>query len=164
MPSGAIGGDFYVIGRPRALQLSPDDQAPGIIHYYSEHHTAYSIVIGDVTGHGIGSALVMTLCMGLFSDSLQVYQRPSDILNRVNQRLCQLLPESLLYYVTAGVMTYYPQSQQVYYSQAGHPPALLIRDNACVSLTASNSFMGLYTAIEFTELSITLTPLALAST
>lgn len=159
LAANSIGGDFYLFGDPKQLPMQADESLPGVVHYGAESDTAISIVVGDVTGHGIGSALVMALCIALFSDIIKHTHNPSEILHLANQKLCALLPTDALYFVTAYVVTFFPRSQTIVYSQAGHPPGwLLSKTGGLEPLSCPNSFLGLYADEPFEEACHELSP------
>ena len=159
LAANRIGGDFYLFGAPQQLPLHADEFLPGVVHYGAESDTAISMVVGDVTGHGIGSALVMALCVALFSDIIKHNHSPGDILKLANEKLCALLPTDSLYFVTAYVATFFPRSQKIIFSQAGHPPGWLLSNTGDLTpLSCTNSFLGLYTDEAFDEASHELSP------
>ncbi len=159
LAANSVGGDFYLFGDPRQLPMQADAAIPGVVHYGSDSDTAISMVVGDVTGHGIGSALVMALCIALFSDIIKHTHSPSEILNLANQKLCALLPTDSLYFVTTYVATFFPRSQKIAFSQAGHPSGWLLSQTGDLeALSCTNSFLGLYTDESFEEASYDLSP------
>lgn len=98
--SSQVGGDFY-----HFRQLGPDQIA---------------FAIGDVVGHGMGAALIMTTIMGLIHNNPQDSRRPSQLVAGINDMLVRLgdqinhpitcsiiygvvdLPSGVLIYVNAG--------------------------------------------------------------
>lgn len=159
LAANRIGGDFYLFGEPQKLPLHADKLLPGVVHYGAESDTAIPMVVGDVTGHGIGSALVMALCVALFSDIIKNNHSPGDILKLANEKLCTLLPTDSLYFVTAYVATFFPRSRKIIFSQAGHPPGWLLSKHGDLStLSCTNSFLGLYPDEAFDEASHELSP------
>ena len=68
-PARNVAGDFY------DFFLTDDD------------HIA--LVIADVSDKGIPAALFMMTARTLVRDQAMMYSRPSEILSRVNERLCE---------------------------------------------------------------------------
>lgn len=110
--SGSIGGDFY--------------------DFRSLNRDQFAIVIGDVVGHGIRAALLMTQIMGFLRRHTEDRSRPAAIARDVNAMLIDLgnqvdtiLPCSLLYTVIdlptgMGFMV-----------NAGHPRPLICDRHQC---------------------------------
>jgi PAS domain S-box-containing protein len=80
------------------------------------------LVIGDVTGHSIGSASIM----GQVRSMLRVYAidhpDPGEVLARTNTALSRLLPEAL---ATAVYAVLDPATGELVYANAGHLPPLV---------------------------------------
>ena len=68
MPADNIGGDFYSFVCKDFDQMSAMQRSPGIVKYIQNESQYLGIVIGDVAGHGVSSALIMALSAGLFSE------------------------------------------------------------------------------------------------
>ncbi len=120
LTSGNIGGDFhdFIVG------------ADG----------RYSLVIGDVVGHGVHSALAMALVLGAVralgphaQSPLPVLQEINRLLHRVNEGLrTDLLTCSLFY----GIVDH--QSQVLDFCNAGHPYPLVRTTSGTVLKLWSN--------------------------
>ena len=97
-PAGKIGGDMYDI-------ITMDDNKTAIL-------------IFDVSGHGIPSALICTMARMLFIHSIKSGQRPSEIFTSVNNDMCNLLKTDR--YLTAFLGIIDHSDNTMIYSQAGH--------------------------------------------
>lgn len=108
--SECIGGDLY-------------DFVPG-------NNQQYSLVIGDVTGHELYSALVMSLVFGAVHTAVPKAASPADVVSLVNDLLCDLNDHtSQMLMCSLFVGTVDPQRHQMVYANAGHPaPIILHRD------------------------------------
>jgi serine phosphatase RsbU (regulator of sigma subunit) len=103
-PTRYVGGDFYDF-----LQLSSGDWVG---------------VLADVSGKGISAALLSSLLLGALSTEFRYGTQPQEVLNRVNQLLCE---KSLPYqFVTLFLFLLSPQGVGQFIS-AGHNPAYLFR-------------------------------------
>src|SRR3989449_7861930 len=124
----SVGGDFYNL-------LSLRDERIGVM-------------IGDVTSHGFGAALIMALVMAASGIHAQAGETPTDVLQRIEQSLTDELGRtemflSLFYAVvdpTAGRLTY---------ANAGHPHAFLLdaKTGAATPLEAARPPLGVPTAL-----------------
>jgi len=104
-PMIEIGGDFYNL-----IELKDNK---------------YGIVIGDVTGHGISAALVSFMFYTIFKNSIDSDILPSDVLKSCNTFLEKNLPKAKLVSVIYGI--YDSKEKKILYSNAGHPPVIVIR-------------------------------------
>jgi sigma-B regulation protein RsbU (phosphoserine phosphatase) len=106
IPALFLGGDFFDIAKI----------SPGII----------GVFIADVMGHGAQPALITVLIKTLLSDLFYETQTPAELLSALNRRYNTLVRAtgifSSAFYLTVDV-----NKKKVVFSNAGHPPALLIR-------------------------------------
>jgi len=122
---GSIGGDFhdFIVG--------PDER--------------YSLIIGDVVGHGVHSALAMALVLGAIralgpraESPLPVLQQINRLLDRINDGLeTSVLTCSLFY----GVID--RETQTLRFCNAGHPyPLVRMKSGAVLKLWANCPLLG----------------------
>lgn len=140
-----IGGDFFIFNHKEIPKMAEDHQLPGVMHYNSGIETTITIGIGDVAGHGVASALVMALSMGLFSDVINEIKEPKNAFDTINERLREFISSTQIPYITAALLLIQPQSQRIYYSQAGHHPTILLSKKGEIKmLDCPGSFLGMY--------------------
>ena len=88
-----------------------------------EDHLFFSI--GDVSGKGVPAALFMAAAKTLMKGTADRKISPADVLFRVNRELC-LENDSLMFVtVFCGVLNF--RTGEVFYSNAGHNPPLVLR-------------------------------------
>jgi sigma-B regulation protein RsbU (phosphoserine phosphatase) len=86
------------------------------------------VALGDVSGHGLGAAMVMAEARALFRALASVEPDVARLLDRLNDMLCEDL--------TAGrFMSFFsarldPETGDVTWASAGHNPAFLLRAGA----------------------------------
>jgi serine phosphatase RsbU (regulator of sigma subunit) len=103
-PTRYVGGDFYDF-----LQLSSEEWVG---------------VLADVSGKGISAALLSSMVLGALSMEFHARTQPQEVLNRVNQLLCE---KSLPFqFVTLFLFLLGPDGMGQFIS-AGHNPAYLFR-------------------------------------
>lgn len=84
-----------------------------------------AFVIGDVSGHGLPAALVMTSARAATRALLSVTDDLAHVLGRLNAYLCHDLPDDGFMSLFVGVLD--PARRAFAYASAGHNPPLLRR-------------------------------------
>jgi phosphoserine phosphatase RsbU/P len=108
LPAETIGGDFF------SLSALSDDEA--------------SVLICDVTGHGVRAALVTAMLRALAEELKPLAKEPGLFLRKLNSDLCAILKTTgspmltTAFYLTANWCT-----GILRFANAGHPRPLLIR-------------------------------------
>ncbi|MEJ0000732.1 MAG: GAF domain-containing SpoIIE family protein phosphatase [Verrucomicrobiota bacterium] len=121
-----------------------------------------ALYILDVTGHGLGSALLAVTALELLRNSaVQVdLTQPRAVVDRLNRTFQMKDHAGKFFSVWYGV---YSRSQQtITYANAGHPrPLLFTRENGRPRLTKTapgNSVLGIMPALEIPEITIPFPP------
>lgn len=91
------------------------------------------IVVGDVSGHGIGAALMMAETRAYLRSFASGCDDVAEILKRVNQSLKPDLEDGQ--YVTLLLCCLDPNKRTITYASAGHVPGFLINETGDVELT-----------------------------
>lgn len=89
------------------------------------------LVIGDVCGHGLGAALIMTQTRAYLRAYAKVESDPGKILTLLNHDLVSDLDNSN--FVTLVLARLNSQQKTLDYASAGHPPGLLVDRNGNVN-------------------------------
>ncbi len=104
-PAGGVGGDFFDV-------LSVSETSAGII-------------ICDVMGHGVRSALITAMVRTMIEELRPYAADPAGLLTRLNSSLTKLLQRTGdMIFVTAAYAVIDAASRQLTYAQAGHPTPL----------------------------------------
>jgi len=99
----------------------PADETGG--DYFDFQTTAggsLALTVADVSGHGIGPALVVAECRALFRAALAQTADPEQVVVRVNDVLCDDLADGR--FVTAFLGVLDPAAARLDYVSAGHGP------------------------------------------
>jgi sigma-B regulation protein RsbU (phosphoserine phosphatase) len=109
------------------------------------------LVVGDVTGHGIGPAMVMTGARSalriLFEEGLDEAQ----ILARLNSRLVEDLGDGRFMSMVVGRLD--PKRRLLTYANAGQTPPLLLRaDGEAKSLSGTGLALGIEKGVSYSAL------------
>ena len=126
LPAREVGGDYYDF-----LDL-PEGKL--------------GIAIGDVSGKGVGAALMMASLEASLRALASVVQDPADLLGRVNGLVCQASAANQ--YATLFYAEYHPATRRLTYVNAGHNPPVVLRNSgsACqvLRLETGGPVIGLF--------------------
>lgn len=111
-PTDGVAGDFF------DTFLTPDGRL--------------FVCIGDVSGHGIGAALLMARTIGLLRSLAMTASGPEAVLQQLNANLCEGNETCLFATLFCGYLD--PASGCFTYSNAGHCPPLVIQDGRSAEL------------------------------
>ncbi len=135
-PAKEVGGDFY------DFFLIDDDHL--------------GLVMADVSGKGVPAALFMVISKTLIKDQAQVNTSPKDILEKVNNMLCENNAEGMFVTVWLGIMEI--STGKITASNAGHEyPMIRGRDGRYELYKDKHGMVaGVTEDIEYTEYEFTL--------
>ena len=134
-PAREVGGDFYDF-----LKL-PDGRI--------------GIVIGDATGKGIPSALIMATTCAMLRAAAPSSQSPGSVLALVNNLLLQNIPSGT--FATCFYAILDPSTGRIRYANAGHNLPYLASDGEVRELRAVGMPLGLMPDQEYEEHDIAVT-------
>jgi sigma-B regulation protein RsbU (phosphoserine phosphatase) len=138
LPAANVGGDYY--------DLLLDD------------HGRLVILIADVAGHSIGSALLMAMARSILRREIIQGQPPSEVLRATNEAMYTDLVNAGLF-ITMFCAVYDPAAGLLTFANAGHNPPVLARaDGSSLELDGDGAAVGFLPEVEFEELSETIGP------
>jgi serine phosphatase RsbU (regulator of sigma subunit) len=131
IPEELVGGDFY-----RLEALDTD---------------CYAILLADVMGHGVASALYTMQLRSLWEECRAELVSPSRFMADLNRRLHKLVsPDG--YFATAVFLLLNVASGELRYVRAGHPSPFLLRSSGAIErLDYRSPALGLRTGAAYTE-------------
>ena len=136
-PAREVGGDLFEVLRSNDGQLL--------------------VVIGDVSGKGIPAALFMAVTMTLIRTLGPQFQKPEEILQRVNDALAVQNPRNM--FVTIFCAVYEPGSGRLKYASAGHPAPILLRNGRCEIVPCEPGMVaGAFSGLDARSYSLQLAP------
>ncbi len=128
----------------------PADETGGDCYdYLTLPDGSLAMTIADATGHGIGPALMIAECRALFRATTSLSQDLTEITTRVNNLLCEDLPDDR--FVTAFFGLLDPETSTLDYLSAGHGPLIkyLRADDEMVELAANGVPLGIMPDIDW---------------
>jgi len=116
----------------------------------------WTLVIGDVSGHGVGAALVMATARAFLRGLLAQSRDLPAVLARLNDLLATDVERGR--FVTLFVATLDPGSGTLQYASAGHDPPLHRRaaDGTLVELSATGPPLAILPEAEFPSRAVTI--------
>ncbi len=131
VPMTAVAGDFYDF-------LPADGSRLGVL-------------VADVSGHGIGAALIASMLKVALNAQGARAANPSAVLGGLNTSLCGQFERD---YVTAAYLLVDPAQSTFAYAGAGHPPPLVRRPStgSIEELNQNGLIMGLFDTAEYANL------------
>ncbi len=104
-PAESVGGDFY--------------------NLLSLHGDRVGMMIGDVSSHGFGAALIMALAMAASGIHAETAESPHEAVRRLETSLAEELAETEMF-LTLCYAVADPANGTLTYANAGHPHAFLV--------------------------------------
>jgi serine phosphatase RsbU (regulator of sigma subunit) len=107
-----------------------------------------TILVADVSGHGVPAALVASMLKVAFGAQKECAADPAEVLSRMNAALHGTLERQ---FVTAACAHIDLMERTMFYAGAGHPPSLLwkSRTGELVELTENGLFLGPFRGAQY---------------
>jgi sigma-B regulation protein RsbU (phosphoserine phosphatase) len=124
IPADAVGGDYYDV--------------------FKITDTVYGIVVADVSGHGISSALIMAMVKALLKTHAPAQRSPQKTLEIINQTfLTEIKTDN---FVTIFYAILDGPAHKLWYTSAGHCPVLFLEKSSRRSerIKADGLFLGIF--------------------
>lgn len=118
-----------------------------IFGFYQITPQKYGIILLDVMGHGVSSALITMSLQSMFQKLISREAAPERVLQELDQYLHELFQnnQDAWHYCTAIYLTIDISTQAIEYINAGHPPAILQEVNGAQhELGATNPPLGMF--------------------
>lgn len=134
-PCTEVGGDYYDIVRT---------------------DESYGIAIGDVTGKGVGAAMLMSNLQALLRSRASEFSDPSKLLARMNTDLFERVGSDR--FVTFCYLILNPETGAIRYANAGHNRPLWRQSGEVVALEVSGLPLGIFAQSDYSHYLIYLQP------
>lgn len=122
-----VGGDFYDL--------------------FELKNNKIGIVIGDVSGRGLQAANMTAMVKNTIKAFAYYDDYPCSVLSKTNELIKGSTPVDMFVTVFFAVLD--KESGELIYSNAGHPPAMVIRKKSLVSLDNQSIAIGLFDNISY---------------
>ncbi|MCW2279268.1 PP2C family protein-serine/threonine phosphatase [Heliophilum fasciatum] len=127
------------------------EKLTGDLYYWVQvSPLCYGVILVDVMGHGIPSALVCMSIRSLLAGIMTYSRDPGEVIQELNRHMVQLYRKrtGTSYYLTAVCLFVDLEKRQITCVSAGHPPGIcLIDDGEPVLLESSCPPVGMMPAV-----------------
>ncbi|HYE93037.1 MAG TPA: PP2C family protein-serine/threonine phosphatase, partial [Terriglobales bacterium] len=120
-PSGQVGGDYF--------------------DYFALPNGRLGLVVADVSGHGVSSAIVMAGLRSTLHAEVRGDFSPAHALGRANELLARDFASTNMF-VSVFLATYDPATGALAYSNAGHPPPFVVHGAHVEPLEGAGLIIG----------------------
>ena len=120
-PARTIGGDFGVV--------------------FPQSDEALTVLICDVSGHGIGSALMANRIYSETLHQLEHNVSPGTLLRHVHDFVHDRIASDGFYFTMAAAC-FSQRGRRLTFAGAGHPPAILLSNGSVRRLNSQNGILG----------------------
>jgi len=137
IPAAAVGGDYF--------------------GYFAQAGNRVDSFVGDVSGHGVGAALLMAEARTTFLAERLSSSSAADLLAKLNSLLHDDLDRAG-HFMTACCATFDGATHELSYANAGHPPAILLRSNEsrCTTISVDGMPLGIFSELRYGEVKLEL--------
>lgn len=121
IPAREVGGDFF--------------------NYFALDDGSVALLVGDVSGKGVGAALLMANFQAALRTRLTLGHDLASIADAIDRDVAATAPRGL--YTTLFVGIYEPATKRLRYVNAGHNPQFVLRKGALERLSSTGTPIGL---------------------
>lgn len=157
LPQGSINtGNFSLFGRTVSMGALGGD--------YYDHieldNNRFSVLLGDVAGHGVGAALIMAMAKAGIIQSEHLLSQPLALLTRLHSLILASKTKKQRKVMTFQYLCLDSLSGKGIYANAGACSPILIREKANVAeeLTLAGAALGAFKKANFSEVEIAFAP------
>ena len=115
-----------------------------------------AVVIADISGKGVGAALLMAVLQSSLRALIHVAESPADLVERLNRVLIDNSPYNK--FATLFYAEIVPATHSLTYVNAGHNPALLRQGGSVHELASTGPIVGMLDGASFRSEQVVLDP------
>ncbi len=114
------------------------------------------VVVADTMGKGLPAGLLMSNVQGALRILSEELNSPKELISRLNRWLCRNVPVTkFISLICVGLMVNRNNGSSVVYTNAGHCPAILARQNGKIEyLPPTGGVIGVHEGFEYQETSL----------
>lgn len=143
-----------VEGLELAVRYVPVSAVAGDFYDYLQSERGLSLLVADVSGHGVPAALIASMVKIAYSAQLERIHKPSAVLSEINRILCGKIRGQ---FVTGACLFFDAEERRLSYASAGHPPLVRVRSGGDASEVELDSvLMGFLAEATYRETEVEL--------
>lgn len=124
-----------------ALHFAAVSQASGDSYDFLQvGESKMAILIGDVTGHGVGAALLTHAAQAAVRSYLELVADLGEVVTRLNNRLVEAVEPGV--FISAILFVVDTKAKTLSYVNAGHPPLFLVQGEDLVEYEKTGMVLG----------------------
>jgi len=125
-----------------AVRYTPANQLGGDIYdFYRLENNRLGILVADVSGHGVNSAMLSGMVKALAASLSIAVLEPGELLAGLDVATEQYFPEG--YFCTGFYLIADEETGLVRYAGVGHPPAIIVGPNGPRTLPSNPGMLGI---------------------
>jgi len=136
--------------------LEPAREVGGDLYDFMLRDGKIFFCIGDVSGKGVPSSMLMSVAHSIFRLIASKEERPAQILSAMNAQIARGNDSNMFMTFFVGCLDLY--SGEFHYASAGHDKPFILTSDAQLLQAASNLPLGVFPDTRFEEHSCTLAP------
>ncbi|MEM7198681.1 MAG: PP2C family protein-serine/threonine phosphatase [Planctomycetota bacterium] len=130
-----------VPGLDVALRYAPCEAASGDTYdFLPVGEDKLAVLIGDVTGHGLGAALLTHSAQAGMRSYLELLDDPSEVVTRLNNRLVAGVETGN--FMSLALLVIDARARTLHYVNAGHPELVIARESGLESFAKTGMVLG----------------------
>jgi phosphoserine phosphatase RsbU/P len=125
-----------------AVRYTPANELGGDVYdFYRLEHNRLGILVADVSGHGVNSAMLSGMVKALAAPLSLAVLEPGELLAGLDVATEQYFPEG--YFCTGFYLIADEETGLVRYAGVGHPPAIIVGPNGPRTLHSNPGMLGI---------------------
>ncbi|MFC4099295.1 SpoIIE family protein phosphatase [Paenibacillus xanthanilyticus] len=124
-----VDGNIQIHGK----YLESDEVSGDMFYWAQVSEDQYAILVLDVSGHGLSSALITMSVRSLLERTIRQEVEPERVFTELNEQMVQLFGGGKkLIYFTALYLLVDVKTKMIHYFNAGHPPGLVLSNDKVI--------------------------------
>jgi sigma-B regulation protein RsbU (phosphoserine phosphatase) len=125
-----------------AVRYTPANQLGGDVYdFYRLDNMRLGILVADVSGHGVNSAMLSGMVKALAAPLSQAVLEPGEMLAGLDVAAEQFFPEG--YFCTGFYLIADEETGLIRYAGVGHPPAIVVGPHGPRTLNSNPGMLGI---------------------
>lgn len=160
---------YSVLSEPYAderIQINaiyqPSEELAGDLYaWFPLDHHRYGILVMDMMGHGVSSALLCMFIASSLRNTVLSGMSPDEVMQSLNNKFqyLHMSDQLMMYYMTAIYVIVDTENQTISYANAGHPPGLIVEENGSViHLDTTGHPVGMFPELEIEAKTLSCSP------